>query len=159
MKRFFVIILTLCLILCSCAPITDGDNTDSGTGNSTGNSTSQDGLTQESAGTEALTKEDSSPLVPDKEDMEAEYMGQDCFLAYVEGVGAQIEAQCLENQCIFGDVIINISPQTIFKDKDGKEISKSQIKVGDKIKVDFNGVVTRSLPPQVVATQISLYQQ
>lgn len=147
MKRLFILTVVLCLVLCSCAPIT------ADTGN-TGSSVKVQGGTDSVV---TATEEGAGLLVTDKENTEAEYMGQDCFLAYVEGIGAQIEAQCLENQCIFGAVVINISPSTLFKDKDGQEISGSQIKVGDRIRVDFNGVVTRSLPPQVVATQISLY--
>ena len=46
--------------------------------------------------------------------------------------------------------IVKLDSNTIIK-KDNKEINIKNFKVGDNVKVVFNGMVTRSIPPQAVA--------
>lgn len=65
-----------------------------------------------------------------------------------------IEALMAENQNAYGTYIINIYNGTEYLGPQGNEISKSDLKIGDKIRITYNGQVTKSLPPQITALKI-----
>ena len=55
----------------------------------------------------------------------------------------------------FGDYILHIDNCNIY-DKDGRQITKAELLVGDSIKVEYSGQVMLSIPPQVVAHTITI---
>jgi hypothetical protein len=52
------------------------------------------------------------------------------------------------------DYIVKVTPDTVIVDAEGKTIVKEDIKIGVEIKVTYNGMATRSIPPQIVAEKI-----
>lgn len=65
-----------------------------------------------------------------------------------------IEVLMAENQDAYGAYLINVYDGTEYLDPYGNEISKSDLKAGDKISITYNGQVTKSLPPQITALKI-----
>ena len=55
----------------------------------------------------------------------------------------------------FGDYILHIDNCKIY-DKDGRQITKAELLVGNNIKVEYSGQVMLSIPPQVVAHKITI---
>ncbi|MBQ7906927.1 MAG: hypothetical protein IJ309_03030 [Clostridia bacterium] len=145
MKRLLVILVLTCIFLCSCT-VPQGGTQQTGSAPISSTQPSREQGTADSA----QAKDDI--LVKDPEGEEE--MEESCFFATVTKNGTAIEAECHESQCLFGEVIINVRPDTVFKNAQGEIISQSAIKAGDKIKVKFDGIATRSLPPQVVADEI-----
>ena len=81
----------------------------------------------------------------------------DKFIMYAEitAVGEKIEVNVYEAEYAEGPYWINTDKDTIITDKDGKKISISDLKAGEKIKITYNGQVAMSYPPQVYAVKIS----
>ena len=67
-----------------------------------------------------------------------------------------IAMEIIDSEVAFGIYHVNIGDQTVFVDKDGNQISRATIKVGDTIKVVFSGQVMLSYPPQISAQKITL---
>lgn len=52
----------------------------------------------------------------------------------------------------------NVGPATVYA-RDGVEIAKDALAVGDRIDITYNGQVTRSIPPQISALHISIIER
>ena len=61
-----------------------------------------------------------------------------------------------EDEIVFGKYRVNVGEITKYYDTKGKEITKDDLKEGDKITVSYNGQETRSIPPQVYGLKIKL---
>ena len=73
--------------------------------------------------------------------------------ATVTALGDKLEVEVTESEYTFGTYWV-ITDSTKFYDKLGNEISKSDIKVGDSVKIYYGGQVMLSYPPQIVAAKI-----
>ena len=77
----------------------------------------------------------------------------DATILEIESGYIMVEA---DDEVIFGKYRVNVGEITEYYNASGKEISKDDLKDGDKITVSFNGQETRSLPPQVYGLEIKL---
>ena len=57
----------------------------------------------------------------------------------------------IEGEYAFGDYVLILTNNTKYFNVNGEKLSKTDFKVGDKIKVNYSGQTMLSLPPQVVA--------
>ncbi len=62
----------------------------------------------------------------------------------------------IESEYTFGEYILIVNDTTTISDKKGNKIKKTDLTVGDKIKVSYSGQVMLSYPPQVVAYKIEV---
>ena len=76
--------------------------------------------------------------------------------AEITGIGEKIEVNVYEAEYAEGPYWINADENTKVMHKDGRKISLSELSVGDKIKITYNGQVAMSLPPQVYAREIEV---
>lgn len=67
-----------------------------------------------------------------------------------------IEIRITEAQYASGTYRVLINKATKIYGKDGKSASAASIRLEDTVTVTYNGQVMRSMPPQVVATRISV---
>ena len=74
--------------------------------------------------------------------------------AVVTALGEKIEVDVTEAEYAAGPFWIITSEETEFTDKNGKKISKDDIKIGDTVIITYNGQVMMSYPPQAVALAI-----
>lgn len=68
----------------------------------------------------------------------------------------EIHMEIVESDIAFGLYRVLVQSSTPFYDKDGKEITKDDLKAGDKIDVVFAGQVMQSYPPQIAAIRVYL---
>ncbi len=61
-----------------------------------------------------------------------------------------------KSEYAFGDYILHISNETKIYNKEGRQIAKTDLLVGDNIMVEYSGQVMLSIPPQVVAHKIAI---
>ncbi len=74
--------------------------------------------------------------------------------ASVEELGEKISVSVLESEYTSGPHLVITSPSTVYLDKNGNAIRKTDIKVGDIVTVYYSGQVMLSYPPQIVAHKI-----
>ena len=74
--------------------------------------------------------------------------------AVVESIGEKIEVTVYEAEYAEGIYWIIYDDSTVFVNKSENKISISEINVGDKIEIFYNGQVMMSYPPQVYAIGI-----
>ena len=56
-------------------------------------------------------------------------------------------------------ISVAIAETTVINDMEGNEISQEQLKVGDRIKITYNGTIAESYPAQITAFGIELIQE
>ena len=71
-------------------------------------------------------------------------------------VGDTILVEVTKSDYAFGEYILHVNNETKFYGENGNKISKSDLAVGNSIKVSYSGQVMLSIPPQVVAYKIEL---
>lgn len=74
--------------------------------------------------------------------------------ARVTAVGERIEVEVIESEYTSGPYMIITDSDTEYLGKDGGQILRSAIKVGDTVEITYSGQVMLSYPPQVVAYSI-----
>lgn len=74
--------------------------------------------------------------------------------ATVTALGERLEVEVTESEYTFGTFWV-ITTDTLFYDKEGNQITKDDIKVGDSVKILYSGQVMLSYPPQIVAAKIT----
>ena len=74
--------------------------------------------------------------------------------ATVKSVGDRIEVDVVESEYTSGVHWVITSESTLYLDKSGAAISRSDIRAGDTVKIIYSGQVMMSLPPQIVALSI-----
>ena len=65
-----------------------------------------------------------------------------------------IEVEVIESDYAFGVYWVLTGADTVYIDASGNSIAKSDIKVGDTVKITYGGQVMMSYPPQIVAYKI-----
>lgn len=65
-----------------------------------------------------------------------------------------IEVEVIESDYAFGVYWVLTGADTVYLDASGNSITKSDIKVGDTVKITYGGQVMMSYPPQIVAYKI-----
>ena len=75
--------------------------------------------------------------------------------ANVTNVSDRLEVDVYEAEYAEGIYFLVVDNNTIFLDSDGKKISLSDVKIGDKISIEYSGQVMMSYPPQVYAIKIT----
>lgn len=80
----------------------------------------------------------------------------DKFVMYAEitNVTDKIEVNVYEAEYAEGTYWINTDAGTKITDENENKISRSDLSIGDKIKITYNGQVAMSYPPQVFAREI-----
>ena len=63
-----------------------------------------------------------------------------------------------KSEYAFGPYVIILHENITYLSSNGSKISKSRLKVGDLIKINYSGQVMLSYPPQVVAYTITLIE-
>ena len=83
-------------------------------------------------------------------------MNENSFVmrAVIENIEDKITVNVYEAEYAEGIYLINFGESTVFSDSDGNAITVSELKVGDKIEITYNGQVMMSYPPQVAAKMI-----
>ena len=79
----------------------------------------------------------------------------------LSGTVTKIEAEALyinvlDTTSASGTYMVRIISGTKIYDKNGKTIEKTQISLGDTVEIGYNGQVTKSLPPQIIAIKIQI---
>lgn len=80
------------------------------------------------------------------------------MVASVTELGEKITVEVIESEYTFGTHWVLTAPSTEYYAKDGTRISRTDIKVGDKVEILYSGQVMMSLPPQIVAARISVVE-
>ena len=75
--------------------------------------------------------------------------------AIVTGLSDRIEVDVYEAEYEEGIFWLVVDNATLFVDSDGKKISRDDLKIGDKIAIEYSGQVMMSYPPQVYAIKIT----
>ena len=78
------------------------------------------------------------------------------MVASITEISDRITVEVLESPYTFGTHWVITAPSTEYYAKDGRLISRSDLKVGDKVEILYSGQVMMSLPPQIVAAKISV---
>ena len=76
------------------------------------------------------------------------------MLARVENLDNPFQVEVIEAEYASGPYWLVTSSDTVYEDKEGNRIAKSNLKIGDTVRVYYNGQVMMSFPPQVVARRI-----
>ena len=76
------------------------------------------------------------------------------MLATVKNVEEKIEVDVISAEYASGIYWVITSPATRITDEKGNIIKKTDLKVGDTVKIIYNGQVMMSYPPQIVALEI-----
>ena len=74
--------------------------------------------------------------------------------ATVLELGEKILVEVTEAEYAEGTYLINISDTAMLINAKGKKIEKSDLAVGDTVKIWYTGQVTMSIPPQIIALKI-----
>lgn len=74
--------------------------------------------------------------------------------AQVNEVGEKIEVEVIESPYTSGVHLVITCTLTEYTDSEGNEISRSDIKEGDVVKITYSGQVMLSYPPQILALKI-----
>ena len=87
---------------------------------------------------------------------DGEKMNRFDMRAVVNAVSEKIEVEVIEAEYASGIYWVITSDSTVFLDRNGNEIKKSDIKAGDVVEITYNGQVMMSYPPQIVALKIKV---
>ena len=82
--------------------------------------------------------------------------GEFSLIGTVKELNDKILVGIDESDYMSGDMLLIISKNTAIKNSSGDTISVSDIKVGDRISVSYNGQVMMSYPEQVAALEITV---
>ena len=78
------------------------------------------------------------------------------MVARIDGISEKIEVTVLESEYAFGTYLVITAPETRYLKSDGVSIHRSDLKVGDRVEILYSGQVMLSLPPQIVASKITV---
>lgn len=71
-------------------------------------------------------------------------------------IGDRIEVNVTEAEYAEGLYWVITSDATVYLDRDGGRITRSDLKVGDEIEIRYSGQVMMSYPPQIAAARIRI---
>ncbi len=102
-------------------------------------------------------EKDDGDNTPNYGDENMNNEGQYTMIATVMGVSDVIEVEVIsapyDNTGVFW---VLTSPETTYRTSDGRVISRSDIKVGDRVSVTYGGQVMMSLPPRISAYTVTV---
>lgn len=78
------------------------------------------------------------------------------MLALVTEISERITVEVLESPYTSGIHWVITPSETVYTDKNGKEITREDIRIGDTVEILYNGQVMMSYPPQIVALKIAV---
>ena len=76
--------------------------------------------------------------------------------AKILAMGDKIEVEVLESPYADGVYHVITGDTTTYLDQNGQAITKSDLSLGNTVIICYNGQVMMSIPPQIVATKITL---
>ncbi len=77
--------------------------------------------------------------------------------AEIKAVGETLEVEVIEGEYGASGIFwVIIADFTNFYDADGTALSRSDIKIGDRVEIRYGGQVMMSYPPQIVAHEIRI---
>jgi len=74
--------------------------------------------------------------------------------ARIDEIGEKITVTVTESEYAFGTYWVITPKETVYLNKDGEGISRSDIAVGDEVVIRYSGQVMMSYPPQIVAAKM-----
>ena len=74
--------------------------------------------------------------------------------ATVTELGDKILVEVTESEYATGAYLVILSDTVSITDEKGRELERTDIAVGDTIKITYTGQVTMSIPPQIIALKI-----
>ena len=74
--------------------------------------------------------------------------------ATVMELGERILVEVTASEYAEGQYLVNVSDTALLLDNEGKEMKRSELAVGDTVKIWYTGQVTMSIPPQIIALKI-----
>ena len=74
--------------------------------------------------------------------------------ATVTALGEKLEVEVYDSDYAFGTYLVITSASTKYLDSEGNTVTRSDVKVGDKVEIYYGGQVMMSYPPQIVAAKI-----
>ena len=87
---------------------------------------------------------------------DSDMSGSVVMTAEITELGDKILVTVLESEYTFGPHLVITPDETKYLDKHGMAITRSDLKVGDKVEILYGGQVMMSYPPQIVAAEIRL---
>ena len=78
------------------------------------------------------------------------------MIAKVENLADPFQVSVIESEYASGPFWLIPSETIVYESKGGERITKSDVKVGDTVKIYYSGQIMMSYPPQVVALKIVL---
>ncbi len=75
--------------------------------------------------------------------------------AVIDNIGEYIEVTVIESEYTFGPHWVITADATVYFDKDGSSLSRSDLRVGDRVEILYSGQVMLSYPPKIVAAKIT----
>lgn len=76
--------------------------------------------------------------------------------AKITAINSRIEVEIISDKYNSGVMWVNLANNVIIVNSQGKSICLSDLAVGDKIEIVYNGQVMMSYPAQIVAKKITL---
>ena len=76
--------------------------------------------------------------------------------AVIKEIDDKIAVDVTESEYTSGVHLVITAPSTEYFDKNGNNISRSDLNVGDTVEILYGGQVMMSYPPQIVAARISV---
>ncbi len=77
------------------------------------------------------------------------------MIALIDNIGEYVEVTVLESEYTFGQHWVITADATEYFNKDGRGISRSDLKAGDTVEILYSGQVMLSYPPKIVAAKIT----
>lgn len=85
---------------------------------------------------------------------EGENVGEFSMQAVVKSVGDHIEVDVIKSEYASGIYWVLVLEDTVYFDKNGERIEKTDLKPDDTVEITYGGQVMMSYPPQIVAKSI-----
>ena len=76
--------------------------------------------------------------------------------ATIVELGEKILVNVTESEYAEGQYLVNISDTAEIVNAKGKKMERSDLAVGDTVKIWYTGQVTMSIPPQIIAAKIAI---
>ncbi len=76
--------------------------------------------------------------------------------AEITELGERLLVTVIESEYTSGPHLVLTPSETKYLDKDGNEIARDTLKVGDIVDIRYGGQVMMSYPPQIVAAEIRI---
>ena len=80
--------------------------------------------------------------------------GKFIMTATITAINSHIEVEILTDEYNSGIMWVNASSLTAVYNSNGKKIKLNDLRVGDKIQIEYSGQVMMSYPPQIAAKRV-----